>query len=70
MTKEAQQRSVAKYRASMRKAGLRLVQLWVPDTRAPDFAEECRRQSQIASAEKRLEKETLDWVDASRDDEG
>nr|WP_229296926.1 antitoxin MazE family protein [Herbaspirillum sp. CAH-3] len=25
-------------------AGLRLVQIWVPDTRRPDFAEECRRQ--------------------------
>ena len=26
-------------------AGLRPVQIWVPDTRRPDFAEECRRQS-------------------------
>ncbi|MDD0927576.1 antitoxin MazE family protein [Xylella fastidiosa subsp. multiplex] len=25
-------------------AGLRPVQIWVPDTRRPDFAEECRRQ--------------------------
>jgi hypothetical protein len=28
----------------MRAAGLRPVQIWVPDTRAPGFAEECRRQ--------------------------
>jgi hypothetical protein len=25
-------------------AGLRPVQIWVPDTRRPDFAAECRRQ--------------------------
>jgi hypothetical protein len=30
-------------------AGLRPVQIWVPDTRRPDFAEECRRQGQIVA---------------------
>lgn len=35
---------VKKHRDALRKAGLRPVQLWVPDTRRPDFAEECRRQ--------------------------
>lgn len=29
----------------MRKAGLRPVTIWVPDTRRAGFAEECRRQS-------------------------
>jgi hypothetical protein len=33
------------YRVRQRAAGLRLVQLWVPDTRSPVFAAECRRQS-------------------------
>jgi hypothetical protein len=69
-TSRSRQRSVEQYRARMRKAGLRLVQLWVPDTRAPGFAAECHRQSQVAAAKKRLEKETLDWIDASRDTEG
>ena len=36
---------VARRRAKLRAAGLRPVQLWVPDIRAPGFAEECRRQS-------------------------
>ena len=27
--------------------GLRPVQIWVPDTRRPDFKEECRRQSRL-----------------------
>jgi len=36
---------VQKRRNAMRMAGLRPVQIWVPDTRRPDFAAECRRQS-------------------------
>lgn len=35
------------YRVRRRAAGLRLVQLWVPDTRSPGFAAECRRQSRL-----------------------
>jgi hypothetical protein len=38
---------VARRRAKLRAAGLRPVQLWVPDIRAPGFAEECRRQSRL-----------------------
>jgi hypothetical protein len=38
---------VARRRAKLREAGLRPVQLWVPDTRDPRFIEECRRQSQL-----------------------
>ena len=36
---------VARRRARLRALGLRPVQLWLPDTRASGFAEECRRQS-------------------------
>ena len=38
---------VQKHRDALRRAGLRPVQLWVPDTRRPNFAEECRRQSAL-----------------------
>lgn len=34
-------------RAKLRAAGLRPVQIWVPDIRAAGFAEECRRQSRL-----------------------
>lgn len=34
-----------KYRAGLRDAGYRPVQIWVQDTRRPEFAAECRRQS-------------------------
>jgi hypothetical protein len=43
---------VQRHRDKCRAAGLRLVQIWIPDTKQPDFAEECRRQSaQIALAD-------------------
>jgi len=40
---------VQKHRDALRMAGLRPVQIWVPDTRRPNFAEECRRQSRLAA---------------------
>ncbi len=40
---------VQKHRNALRLAGLRPVQIWVPDTRRPGFAEECRRQSRLAA---------------------
>lgn len=36
---------VAGHRRRLRPAGLSPVQIWVPDTRRPGFAKECRRQS-------------------------
>ncbi len=42
-------------------AGLRLIELWVPDTRLPDFQKECARQARlVAEADKKEnELETL-----------
>lgn len=40
---------VRKRRQALRMAGLRPVQIWVPDTRRPGFDEECRRQSKLAA---------------------
>jgi hypothetical protein len=36
---------MANYRRRMRDSGLKLIQMWVPDTRAPGFAAKCRRQA-------------------------
>jgi hypothetical protein len=36
---------VRKSRAALRAAGLRPLQIWVPDTRHPNFVREARRQS-------------------------
>ncbi len=41
---------VRRRRDKMRVAGLRPVQIWVRDTRAAGFAEECRRQCRLIAA--------------------
>jgi hypothetical protein len=41
---------VAMHRARLRRQGLRPVQIWVPDVRAPEFAAEAHRQSALAAA--------------------
>jgi hypothetical protein len=40
---------VQKRRDALRMAGLRPIQIWVPDTRRPDFSDECRRQSKLVA---------------------
>jgi hypothetical protein len=42
-------------------AGLRRVHLWVPDTRSPVFAAECRRQSMLLQHDP-AEAETLELI--------
>lgn len=41
---------MASYRQRMRAAGLRPVQIWIPDTSAPGFVEACRRQARAVAA--------------------
>jgi len=42
-----EKKRVRGYRVRQRALGLRLIQLWVPDTRSRSFAAECRRQSRL-----------------------
>jgi len=56
---------VRKRREVLRSAGLRPVQIWVPDTRRPGFAEECRRQSGIAAAADAGDRALGDFLDAA-----
>ena len=41
---------VRKYRARLRAQGLRPIQIWVPDVRAPSFRSEAHRQSLAVAA--------------------
>jgi hypothetical protein len=52
------------YRDRLRAAGLRPIQLWVPDTRAPGFAAECRRQSS-ALAHDAAETDAATFIEAA-----
>lgn len=56
---------VQKRRDALRAAGLRPVQIWVPDTRRPGFAEECRRQSRVAAAADAIDHDLDAFVDAA-----
>jgi Protein of unknown function (DUF3018) len=52
MDRQTSAERVKRRRDKMRAAGLRPIQIWVPDTRAVGFAAECRRQCElIAEAE-------------------
>lgn len=53
---------VAKHRAALRAAGLRPLQIWVPDVRSRAFESEAHRQSR-AVAESRHEQEDQAFID-------
>ena len=60
---------VQKHRHALRMAGLRPIQIWVPDTRQPGFAEECRRQCLVVQDDPQ-EQDVMDWLEAAADTEG
>jgi hypothetical protein len=41
------------------------VQIWVPDTRRPGFAAECRRQSALVAKADQLDTGLSDFMDAA-----
>ena len=59
---------VQKRRDLMRAAGLRPIQIWVPDTRRPSFAEECHRQSSLAAEADQGNPALLDFLDEALGD--
>ena len=60
---------VSAFRARLRKAGLRPVQIWVPDSRRAGFAEECHRQSQALQGDPQ-ETDIVEWLDQVADRDG
>jgi len=56
---------VQKRRDTLRAAGLRPIQIWVPDIRRPGFAEECRRQSRIVAAADAADHDLDAFMDAA-----
>ena len=57
---------VRAYRERLRKQGLRPIQLWVPDTRSPEFAAEAHRQSLLAARSRHAEEDQA-FVDSISD---
>ena len=54
---------VQKRRDALRMAGLRPVEIWVPDTRRAGFADECRRQSLLAVESDNADTDMLHFMD-------
>lgn len=59
---------VQRRRDALRAAGLRPVQIWVPDTRRPGFAVECRRQAALVAQADRRNAGLDDFMDAALSD--
>lgn len=57
---------VRAFRKRMRAKGLRLVQMWVPDTRRSEFAAEARRQCLLANTSSFAAQDQA-WVDSMSD---
>lgn len=56
-----------RHREKMRAKGLRPVQIWVPDTRRPEYAAELKRQMALVSAAAVVDNEENRWLDALSD---
>jgi Protein of unknown function (DUF3018) len=54
---------VRAYRQRMRKRGMKLIQIWVPDPKSPYFAAEARRQARLL-AQSPHEKEDQAFIDS------
>ena len=57
---------VRNYRQRMRAKGMRLIQMWIPDTRTAEFAKEAKRQSLLANRSRHAAEDQA-WVDAMAD---
>lgn len=57
-----------KHRAALRAAGMRPLQVWVPDTRRKSFVAACRRQAAIVAEADRRDGRLLDMLDRAAAD--
>lgn len=68
MEKKSSATRVQKHRDHLRARGLRPIQLWVPDTSKPGFAEEAKRQSALCAAADLRDPELGELMDAALQD--
>ena len=65
--KQTTRQKVQNYRDRMRARGLRPIQIWVPDTRTANFAQEAHRQS-LAIAHSKHDGADQAFIDAISDE--
>jgi hypothetical protein len=54
---------VQQHRERLRRAGLRPIQIWVPDTRAEGFLAECRKQSLLVASADKDDTELMEFME-------
>jgi hypothetical protein len=59
---------VQKHRDALRAAGLRPIQIWVPDTKRAEFIEECRKQSMLVRDHERSDVKLTGFMDSALED--
>ncbi len=64
--KKSSNAKVQAHRQRLRDQGLRPIQIWVPDTRAPKFLKDATRQSRLV-AKSEAEKDDQAFIDAAAD---
>lgn len=62
--------AMQKLRSQRRSNGMRPIQLWVPDTRQPEFVAECHRQVRNVASHATHEREMMDWIESTADTQG
>lgn len=67
-TKNASAHRVQRRRDKLRALGMRPIQIWVPDTRAPGFAAEAARQAQLVAVAAATSEDDLEFLDRLADD--
>jgi Protein of unknown function (DUF3018) len=60
-------RRMSEYRERLRNAGLRQVQIWLPDTRSPQFAKACRKQASAIAARDKAGDAVMEFIDTAYD---
>ncbi|MGD0801715.1 MAG: antitoxin MazE family protein [Terracidiphilus sp.] len=66
---EAVTERVRRHRDSLRAAGLKPVQIWIPNTRSESFRQKCERESLSLFADPQ-EAQTLVWIAEAADTDG
>jgi hypothetical protein len=59
---------VRRRRENLRRQGMRPLQIWIPDTRSPGFAEEARRQGALVAAALADDGDLNWWLDRAEKD--
>ncbi|MBS1098646.1 antitoxin MazE family protein [Gluconobacter sphaericus] len=59
---------IQKYRDTLRKAGLRLIQIWMTDTRTPGFDAKCQRQERLVAEAEQHDLALMSFLDSAASD--